>query len=65
VADYVARGLGITPQQADVLLQAMHSGVSVDEAVVLAGIDPTKIKDSDLLTRLARIVGSALGHLAK
>jgi len=65
VADYVARGLGITAQQADVLLQAMHSGVSVDEAVVLAGIDPASIADRDLLTRLARVVGSALGHLAR
>ena len=65
VADYVARGLGITAQQADVLLQAMHSGVPVDEAVVLAGIDPASIVDQDLLTRLARVVGSALGHLAK
>jgi len=65
VADYVARGLGITAQQADVLLQAMHSGVSVDEAVVLAGIDPVSITDRDLLTRLARVVGSALGHIAR
>jgi len=65
VADYVARGLGITAQQADVLLQAMHSGVSVDEAVVLAGIDPASIADRDLLTRLARVVGSALGHIAR
>jgi len=65
VADYVARGLGITAQQADVLLQSMHSGVSVDEAVVLAGIDPASIADQDLLTRLARVIGSALGHLAK
>jgi fructose-1-phosphate kinase PfkB-like protein len=65
VADYVARGLGITAQQADVLLQAMHSGVPVDEAVVLAGINPASIADPDLLTRLARLVGSALGHLAK
>ena len=65
VADYIARGLGITAQQADVLLQAMHSGVSVDEAVVLAGIDPASITDRDLLTRLARVVGSALGHLAR
>ncbi len=65
VADYVARGLGITAQQADVLLQAMHSGVSVDEAVVLAGINPTAITDRDLLTRLARAIGSAIGHLAK
>ena len=65
VADYVARGLGSTAQQADVLLQSMHSGVSVDEAVVLAGIDRASIADQDLLTRLARVVGSALGHLAK
>ena len=65
VADYVARGLGITPQQADVLLQAMHSGVPVDEAVVLAGIKPSEITDTDLLTRLARVVGAALGHLAR
>ena len=65
VADYVARGLGITAQQADVLLQAMHSGVPIDEAVVLAGIDPASIVDRDLLTRLARVVGAALGHLAK
>jgi len=48
-----------------VLLQAMHSGVPVDEAVVLAGIDPASIVDRDLLTRLARVVGSALGHLVK
>jgi hypothetical protein len=65
VVDYVARGLRITAQQADVLLIAMHSGESVDEAVVLAGIDPASIADRDLLTRLARAVGSALGHLAK
>jgi hypothetical protein len=65
VSDYVARGLGITPRQADVLLQSMHSGVSVDQAVVLAGINPTVIKDNDLLTRLARVVGAALGHLSR
>jgi len=65
IADFVARGLGITPQQADVLLQAMHSGVAVDEAVVLAGIDLTAVADRDLLTRIARVVGSALGHLAR
>jgi fructose-1-phosphate kinase PfkB-like protein len=64
IADFVARGLGITAQQADVLLQAMHSGVPVDEAVVLAGIDPAAIADRDLLTRLARVVGAAIGHLA-
>ncbi|HEY6390654.1 MAG TPA: hypothetical protein VIX89_05225 [Bryobacteraceae bacterium] len=64
IADFVARGLGITAQQADVLLQAMHSGVSVDEAVVLAGIDQSSIADRDLLTRIARVVGAALGQLA-
>jgi hypothetical protein len=57
VADYVARGLGIAAQQADVPLQAMHSGVSVDEAAALAGIK----SGFDHRSR----PGSALGHLVK
>ena len=32
MGDYVARGLGISAEQADVFLQAVHDGVPLEEA---------------------------------
>lgn len=63
LGDFVARGLGITAAQADALLSALHDGADVDEAVRIAGIQPGAL-DRDLLTRIARSIGTALGRAA-
>ena len=61
LADYVARGLGLTSAQTEALLSALHDGAEVDEAVRRAGIDPTKVT-GDLLTQIARAIGTTLGR---
>jgi len=60
--DYVARRLGISARQADVLLESLHDGATVDEAVAAAEIDESHV-DGGLLKQLARAVGSALGRM--
>jgi hypothetical protein len=62
--DYVARGLGISARQSDVLLEALHGGDTVDEAVRKADIDSAAVSE-DLLIQLARAIGSALGRAAQ
>ena len=56
----VARALGISSRQSEVFLEALHDGASVDEAVAAAEIDTEQL-DTDLLTRIARAIGTALG----
>lgn len=61
--DYVARGLGISSGQAEVLLQSLHDGTTVEEAARAAGIESTAASN-ELLVQLARAIGSALGRIA-
>ena len=60
--DFVARGLGISSQQTEILLEALHDGKEVGEAARMADIDPSWTAD-DLLIQLARTIGTALGRL--
>lgn len=61
LGDFVARGLGITPAQAEVLLSTLHDGGDVDQAVAAAAIDRSAV-NHELLTQLARVIGSTLGR---
>ena len=61
--DYVARGLGISSRQADLFLQLLNEGKSVDGAIKIAEIDTTTVSE-DLLNQDARAIGSALGRMA-
>jgi hypothetical protein len=61
--DLVARGLGISARQAEVLLSALHDGATVDEAVAKAEVDPANVHQ-DLLKKVARLIGSSLGSIA-
>ncbi len=60
--DYVARRLGISARQAEVLLESLHSGATVEEAAALAEVDGSTV-DHDLLKQVARAIGSALGRI--
>ena len=61
--DFVARELGIPPNQAEILLASLHDGNSVEQATRAAGIDPAAL-NQDLLVQVARAIGSALGRIA-
>src|ERR1700675_1157105 len=56
LAHFVARGLGISAGQACVLLQSLHDGASVQDAVGAAEIDATN-RDNPLLVQVARMIG--------
>jgi hypothetical protein len=60
--DFVARALNITASQAEVLLEALHSGATVEEAMTKAEIGPANI-NRELLLIVARAIGAALGEL--
>jgi hypothetical protein len=60
----VAKALGISARQSQVLLQSLHDGASLEEAVVAAEIDPAAVK-RDFLVRLSETIGRALGRIAK
>jgi hypothetical protein len=62
-ADFVARGLGVSARRAEVLLQSLHDGGSVEDAVHAAEIETTHV-NNDLLVRVARVIGSTLGRIA-
>jgi hypothetical protein len=62
--DFVARGLGISAHQAEVLLEALHDGHTVEESARIAGIDPKTCR-GDLLNQIARAIGSGLGRLVR
>ena len=64
LSDFVARGLGASPQQTEILLESLHDGESIDGACLAAGIDRTTISD-DLLVQLARVIGRTLGRAAR
>ena len=61
--DYVARRLGISARQAEILLAALHDGGTVDEAVHAAEVDESAA-DRDLLKEVARAIGIALGRIS-
>jgi len=61
LGDVVARALGISRRQSDILLESLHDGAPVDEAAGAAGIDSSQIQ-GDLLIRIATAIGTALGR---
>ncbi len=64
IGDTVARTLSISPRQADILLETLHDGGTVDEAISRAGITSLDAAHSELLNVLARKVGATLGRIA-
>ena len=60
--DMVARALDISGRQSEILLQSLHDGASVDEAVAAAEIDTSHL-EGDLLVQIARAIGTALGRV--
>jgi hypothetical protein len=60
--DFVARGLGISARQTEILLDSLHQGQSVEDAMRAADIDPTAVSE-DLLVQVARAIGAALGRV--
>ena len=64
LGDFVARELGISDHQAELLLQSLHDGCPVEEAIQRAHIDRAA-GERDLLIQIARAFGSTLGKLAR
>ena len=62
VLSFVAGGLGISARQTEILLDALHDGNDVEDAIRAAEIDPTAVGDG-LLVQLARVIGTALGRV--
>lgn len=62
LGDYVARGLGISDQEAETFLELVHDGHTVEEAQAKAGITVPNSGQS-LLTDIAKAIGSALGRI--
>ena len=60
--DFVARGLGISARQTEILLDNLHEGHDVEDAIRAAEIDRTAVGDG-LLIQLARAIGMALGRV--
>lgn len=63
LGDFVARGLDISGGEAEMFLQLVHDGVPVEEAMVRAGIPPTKAGNT-LLVDIAKAIGVALGRIS-
>ena len=59
--DFVARGLGISARQTEILLDALHDGHDLDDAARAADIDQAAVT-GDYLVQLARVIGRALGR---
>jgi len=62
--NFIARGLEISAHQAEALLEALHDGRTVEEAVRIAGIDAASCKP-DLLNQVARAIGGMVGRVAR
>lgn len=62
LSDFVARGLEISDQQAEVLLEALHDGAEVNDAARRAGVDQSAI-DQDMLAGIAQAIGTAAGRV--
>jgi|SRR5579872_4984025 len=60
--DMVARALGISSRQSEILLESLHDGASIDVAVATAQIDTSHL-EPDLLMQIARAIGAALGRV--
>ena len=60
--DMVARALGISSRKSEILLESLHDGASVDEAVATAEIDTSHL-ELDLLAQIARAIGTTLGRI--
>jgi hypothetical protein len=60
--DFVARGLGISARQADIMLESLHDGETVEEAMQAADIDST-VESGDLLIQIARAMGTMVGRM--
>jgi hypothetical protein len=63
LGDFVARGLDITPKQANAFLAALNDGNTVEEAQLLAGIE-SSIPQAPLLVEIGRTIGGTLGKIA-
>jgi hypothetical protein len=61
-SDFVARGLGISAGQTELLLESLHDGHTVDEAMRAAGLTSADV-NGDLLMQVARAIGAALGRV--
>jgi AAA+ superfamily predicted ATPase len=75
IDDFSARGYSIyrllrckvralSARQEEVLLEALGSGATPEEAMMKAEIDPNVV-DAGLLARIARTIGMALGEISK
>jgi hypothetical protein len=62
--DTVARALDISAHQSETLLEHLHDGASVEEAVAAAEIDVAQVP-GDLLIRIAIAIGTALGRVSR
>lgn len=62
LSDFVARGLGITDAEAELFLERVHDGATVEEAEEAAGIS-VDVTKRGLLVDLARAIGTALGRV--
>jgi hypothetical protein len=60
--DFVARGLGISARQAEILLASLHDGQDVEEALSAADIDQQSV-DRGFIVRMGRAIGNALGQV--
>jgi len=65
LGDTVARELGISPAQAEKLLETLHDGGTVEEALRAADVSSLDAPHSELLNDVARKIGAALGRLAR
>jgi len=65
LGDTVARELGITPAQAERLLETLHDGGTVEEAIIAAGVPLLNAPHSELMNDIARKIGTALGRLTR
>ena len=63
LADFVARGLGISDAEAEAFLQRVHDGATVEQAQAEAGIRVEE-KEQSMLVDIARVIGTALGRVA-
>ncbi len=63
LADYVARGLDLSPAQTEAFLEALHSGKTVEEAQDIAGI-PDPGPAEGILVAVAKRIGTMLGRVA-
>jgi len=65
LGDTVARELGISPAQAERLLETLHDGGTVEEAIVAAGVPSLTAPHNELMNDIARKIGTALGRIAR